>query len=205
MSGCVGATRGFYPHLLLVLVTKLHEMARGTHSPDTSKVWTPSQQGPPHSHASCTVEALKALLTGDGSRMVVTCMEQAGGWRRLVGAHTHLEGVLLLASAMVAHADHHLRGLFADLLPRLRSPDDTQRLTAIAFFTGLLQSWPTARLLREEVILERLRAWQGDPEPTVRWLGLLGLGHLALNRRKIPASAGAARERAAARSPGCAG
>ncbi|XP_032982641.1 maestro heat-like repeat-containing protein family member 6 isoform X2 [Rhinolophus ferrumequinum] len=185
VSGCVGATRGFYPHLLLVLVTKLHEMARGTCSPDTSKVWTPSHQGPPHSHASCTVEALKALLTGDGSRMVVTCMEQAGGWRRLVGAHTHLEGVLLLASAMVAHADHHLRGLFADLLPRLRSADDTQRLTAIAFFTGLLQSWPTARLLQEEVILERLRAWQGDPEPTVRWLGLLGLGHLALNRRKV--------------------
>lgn len=122
--------------------------------------------------------------------MVVTCMEQAGGWRRLVGAHTHLEGVLLLASAMVAHADHHLRGLFADLLPRLRSADETQRLTAIAFFTGLLQSWPTARLLREEVILERLRAWQGDPEPTVRWLGLLGLGHLALNRRKVRSWAG---------------
>lgn len=43
------------------------------------------------------MEALKALLTGDGGRMVVTCMEQAGGWRRLVGARTHLEGVLLLA------------------------------------------------------------------------------------------------------------
>lgn len=51
----------------------------------------------PASHRSCAVEALKALLTGDGGRMVVTCMEQAGGWRRLVGAHTHLEGVLLLA------------------------------------------------------------------------------------------------------------
>ncbi|XP_060054191.1 maestro heat-like repeat-containing protein family member 6 isoform X12 [Erinaceus europaeus] len=87
--------------------------------------------------------------------------------------------------AMVAHADHHLRGLFADLLPRLRSPDYAQRLTAMAFFTGLLQSRPTARLLREEAILERLRAWQGDPEPTVRWLGLLGLGHLALNRGKV--------------------
>lgn len=49
----------------------------------------------------------------------------------------------------------------------------------------LLQSWPTARLLREEVILERLSAWQSDPEPTVRWLGLLGLGHLALNRRQV--------------------
>ncbi|EPY89793.1 hypothetical protein CB1_000074004 [Camelus ferus] len=221
VSGCVGATRGFYPHLLLVLVTQLHEMARGTCSPDTPKVWAPSYQGPPHSHASCTVEALKALLTGDGSRMVVTCMEQAGGWRRLVGAHTHLEGVLLLASAMVAHADHHLRGLFADLLPRLHSTDDAQRLTAMAFFTGVslpprgvvgvtgdsspvqpgltgiasaltLCAPPScyrapapARLLREEVILKRLCTWQGDPEPTVRWLGLLGLGHLALNRRKV--------------------
>ncbi|XP_027949311.1 LOW QUALITY PROTEIN: maestro heat-like repeat-containing protein family member 6 [Eumetopias jubatus] len=185
VSGCVGATRGFYPHLLLVLVTQLHQLARRGHSPDTPKGWAPLHRGPPHSHASCAVEALKALLTGDGGRMVVTCMEQAGGWRRLVGVHTHLEGVLLLASAMVAHADHHLRGLFGSLLPRLRSPDDTQRLTAMAFFTGLLQSRPTARLLREEVILERLRAWQSDPEPTVRWLGLLGLGHLALNRGKV--------------------
>ncbi|XP_020026004.2 maestro heat-like repeat-containing protein family member 6 isoform X6 [Castor canadensis] len=185
VSGCVGATRGFYSHLLLALVTQLHQLARGVRSPDSPKVWSPFRRGPPHSHASCTVEALKALLTGDGGRMVVTCMEQAGGWRRLVGAHTHLEGVLLLASAMVAHADHHLRGLFADLLPRLRSADDSQRLTAMAFFTGLLQSRPTSRLLREEVILERLRTWQGDPEPTVRWLGLLGLGHLALNRGKV--------------------
>ncbi|XP_055288175.1 maestro heat-like repeat-containing protein family member 6 isoform X5 [Moschus berezovskii] len=137
VSGCVGAARGFYPHLLLVLVTQLHELARDTHTPDTAKVWATSHRGPPHSHASCTVEALKALLTGDGGRMVVTCMEQAGGWRRLVGARTHLEGVLLLASALVAHADHHLRGLFADLLPRLRSTDNAQRLTAMAFFTGV--------------------------------------------------------------------
>ncbi|XP_036904745.1 maestro heat-like repeat-containing protein family member 6 isoform X2 [Sturnira hondurensis] len=185
VSGCVGATRGFYPHLLLALVTQLHELAQGPRAPDALEVWAPSHRGPPRSHTSCTVEALKALLTGDGGRMVVTCMEQAGGWRRLVGAHTHLEGVLLLSSAMVAHADHHLRGLFADLLPRLRSTDDTQRLTAMAFFTGLLQSRPTTRLLQEEVILERLRAWQGDPEPTVRWLGLLGLGHLALNHGKV--------------------
>ncbi|KAL0598489.1 Maestro heat-like repeat-containing protein family member 6 [Plecturocebus cupreus] len=185
VSGCVGATRGFYSHLLLALVTQLHELARSPRSPDMPQIWVLSHRGPPHSHASCAVEALKALLTGDGGRMVVTCMEQAGGWRRLVGAHTHLEGVLLLASAMVAHADHHLRGLFADLLPRLRSADERQRLTAMAFFTGLLQSRPTARLLREELILERLLTWQGDPEPTVRWLGLLGLGHLALNRRKV--------------------
>ncbi|XP_007464678.1 PREDICTED: maestro heat-like repeat-containing protein family member 6 [Lipotes vexillifer] len=176
VSGCVGATRGFYSHLLLVLVTQLHELARDPCPTDIPKVWAPSHQGLPYSHASCTVEALKALFTGDGCCMVVTCMERAGGWRRLVGAHTHLEGVLLLASAMVAHADHHLRGLFADLLPQLRSAEDAQRLTAMAIFTGLLQSRPTTRLLREEVILERLCAWQGDPEPTVRWLGLLGLG-----------------------------
>eukprot|EP00071_Canis_lupus_P009824 XP_005628362.2 maestro heat-like repeat-containing protein family member 6 [Canis lupus familiaris] len=194
VSGCVGATRGFYPHLLLVLVTQLHRLARRVRSPDAPKVQAPWHRGPPHSHVSCAVEALKALLTGDGGRMVVTCMEQAGGWRRLVGAHTHLEGVLLLASAMVAHADHHLRGLFGNVLPQLRSPDDTQRLTAMAFFTGLLQSRPTAGLLREESILERLCAWQGDREPTVRWLGLLGLGHLALNRGKVGAG-GRGRER----------
>lgn len=48
VSGCVGATRGFYPHLLLALVTQLHELA---HSPDSPKVWEPCHRGPPHSHA----------------------------------------------------------------------------------------------------------------------------------------------------------
>lgn len=51
VSGCVGATRGFYPHLLLALVTQLHELAQGVHSPDSPKVWEPSHRGPPHSHA----------------------------------------------------------------------------------------------------------------------------------------------------------
>ncbi|XP_027715695.1 maestro heat-like repeat-containing protein family member 6 isoform X2 [Vombatus ursinus] len=180
VSGCVAATRGFYPQVLIALVTQLHQLAWCAHSPQVQvKV-----RGPPPNHASCAVEALKALLNGDGGRMVVTCMEQSGGWRRLIGSRTHLEGVLLLASALVAHADHHLRGLFADLLPRLQSADKARRLTAMAFFTGLLQSQPTARLLRDEAIVQRLTAWQVDPEPTVRWLGLLGLGHLALNRRK---------------------
>ncbi|OWK04353.1 hypothetical protein Celaphus_00016136 [Cervus elaphus hippelaphus] len=184
VSGCVGATRGFYPHLLLVLVTQLHKLAWDAHPPDTPKVWAPSHRGPPHSHASCTVEALKALLTGDGGRMVVTCMEQAGGWRRLVGARTHLEGVLLLASALVAHADHHLRGLFADLLPRLRSTDDAQRLTAMAFFTGvsplpggrvLLRPRAPVRLLSVE-LRPRLPPLLDDARDSVRAsaVGLLG-------------------------------
>lgn len=47
--------------------------------------------------------------------------------------------LLPYSSAMVAHADHHLRGLFADLLPRLRSTNNQQRLTAMAFFTGVSQ------------------------------------------------------------------
>lgn len=51
VSGCVGATRGFYPHLLLALVTQLHELAQGVHSPESPKVWEPSHRGPPHSHA----------------------------------------------------------------------------------------------------------------------------------------------------------
>uniref|UniRef100_A0A6I8NHC0 Maestro heat like repeat family member 6 n=1 Tax=Ornithorhynchus anatinus TaxID=9258 RepID=A0A6I8NHC0_ORNAN len=174
VAGCVGAMRGFYPQMLIALVTQLHQLARCP--PDNLS----KARGPPQSKA-----ALKALLRADGGRMVVTCMEQAGGWERLSGPDTHLEGVLLLASAMVAHADHHLRGLFADLLPLLRSPDATRRLTAMAFFTGLLQSRPTVRLLRAGSILERLGAWQGDPEPSVRWLGLLGLGHMALHAGKV--------------------
>ncbi|PNI46132.1 MROH6 isoform 10, partial [Pan troglodytes] len=52
VSGCVGATRGFYPHLLLALVTQLHKLARSPCSPDMPKIWVLSHRGPPHSHAS---------------------------------------------------------------------------------------------------------------------------------------------------------
>lgn len=54
--------------------------------------------------------------------------------------------LLPFSSAMVAHADHHLRGLFADLLPRLRSTNEPHRLTAMAFFTGVsLLPWSVVR------------------------------------------------------------
>ncbi|XP_032465482.1 maestro heat-like repeat-containing protein family member 6 [Phocoena sinus] len=51
VSGCVGATRGFYPHLLLVLVTQLRELAWDPCPTDIPKVWAPSHQGLPYSHA----------------------------------------------------------------------------------------------------------------------------------------------------------
>lgn len=37
--------------LLLLLVTQLHQLARGVRAPGSPKVWGPSQRGPPPSHA----------------------------------------------------------------------------------------------------------------------------------------------------------
>lgn len=85
------------------------------HAPGRSRGWASALRTltPCRPPRSCAVEALKALLTGDGGRMVVTCMEQAGGWRRLVGAHTHLEGVLLLARCWGQGAGVAVRGSLA--------------------------------------------------------------------------------------------
>ncbi|XP_033275958.2 maestro heat-like repeat-containing protein family member 6 isoform X7 [Orcinus orca] len=194
VSGCVGATRGFYPHLLLVLVTQLHELARDPCPTDIPKVWAPSHQGLPYSHASCTVEALKALFTGDSCCMVVTCMEQAGGWRRLGGAHTHLEGVLLLASAMVAHADHHLRGLFA-------APAAQRGRRTAPHGYGLLQ-----RTVAEPAH-HTASAGGGHPGPALRLAGRprahrAPAGPAGPRPPGAEPQEGASREHAAARAPG---
>ncbi|XP_053876601.1 maestro heat-like repeat-containing protein family member 6, partial [Malaclemys terrapin pileata] len=183
---CIGAMRGFYPQLFLALLTQVHYLVNlPGYSEVTRRECGQQNRLTTANHVSCAVEALKALLIRDRKEIVLPWMEKVGGWDLLSSAEGYLEGVLLLARAMITHASHHLSGLLANTIPNLRTEDEEKTLTAMAFFAGLLRSKSVTKLLPKRTILGRLEEWRIDPRPTVRWLSRHGLGNMALHRQKV--------------------
>ncbi|XP_067416148.1 maestro heat-like repeat-containing protein family member 6 [Emydura macquarii macquarii] len=183
---CIGAMRGFYPQLFLALLTQVHYLVSlPGYTEITRRESSQQNRLTTASHVSCAVEALKALLIRDRKEIVLPWMEKVGGWVLLSSAEGYLEGVLLLARAVVAHASHHLSGFLANTIPNLRTEDEEESLTAMAFFVGLLRSKSVTKLLPKCNILGKLEEWRIDPRPTVRWLSLHGLGNMALHRQKL--------------------
>ncbi|KAH0624522.1 hypothetical protein JD844_032092 [Phrynosoma platyrhinos] len=108
------------------------------------------------SYISCTMEALKALIKREKTPQ--TCFTSlTGSWDLLSSPENYLEGVLLLARALVKHH----RGL------------------DYAVFTKLLSSESTYTVLQKHYILGLLKNWQTDSSATYRWLSLNGLGNVA--------------------------
>ncbi|EMP30362.1 hypothetical protein UY3_12515 [Chelonia mydas] len=137
---CIGAMRGFYPQLFLALLTQVHYLVSlPGYTEVTRRECGQQNRLTTASHVSCAVEALKVLLIRDRKEIVLPWMEKVGGWDLLSTAEGYLEGVLLLARAMVTHASHHLSGLLANTIPNLRIEDEEKTLTAMAFFTGVKQ------------------------------------------------------------------
>ncbi|XP_039378621.1 maestro heat-like repeat-containing protein family member 6 isoform X3 [Mauremys reevesii] len=183
---CIGAMRGFYPQLFLALLTQVHYLVSlPGYTEVTRRECGQQNRLTTANHVSCAVESLKTLLIRDRKEIVLPWMEKVGGWDLLSSAEGYLEGVLLLARAMVTHSSYHLSGLLASTIPNLHTEDEERKLTAIAFFTGLLRSKSVTKLLPKRTILGRLEEWRIDPRPTVRWLSLHGLGNMALHRQKV--------------------
>ncbi|XP_044861965.1 maestro heat-like repeat-containing protein family member 6 isoform X2 [Mauremys mutica] len=183
---CIGATRGFYPQLFLALLTQVHYLVSlPGYTEVTRRECGQQNRLTTANHVSCAVESLKTLLIRDRKEIVLPWMEKVGGWDLLSSAEGYLEGVLLLARAMVTHSSYHLSGLLASTIPNLHTEDEERKLTAIAFFAGLLRSKSVTKLLPKRTILGRLEEWRIDPRPTVRWLSLHGLGNMALHRQKV--------------------
>ncbi|EMP38858.1 hypothetical protein UY3_03898 [Chelonia mydas] len=132
----------------------------------------------------CAVEALKAVIKREKSSLMQS-VSLAGGWDLLSVPETYLEGVLLLARAIVKHHRSLDFAVFTKVSPLLHHGDDKQKLTAMALFTELLSTESTYVTLKQQYILGHLKNWHIDPSPTVRWLGLLGLGNVALHLQKV--------------------
>ncbi|XP_053161066.1 maestro heat-like repeat-containing protein family member 6 isoform X2 [Hemicordylus capensis] len=135
-------------------------------------------------HMSCAVKTLRILIQQDGNVSEPVWTKEMEIWGRLRTKEDYLEGVLLLASAMVKHG-HPVISLLAEIIPKLQSEDEERNLTIKALFAGFLCSQSVSDLLPYEKILSILEEWQTDPRPTVRWLSLYGIGNLALHDQQV--------------------
>ncbi|XP_074839248.1 maestro heat-like repeat-containing protein family member 6 [Carettochelys insculpta] len=175
---CTVPMGAFFVSVLIFLIIQLHYLVS---LPEVVCGWEDKFQT--SSFVSCAVEALKAVVKREKSSLMLS-VSLAGGWDLLSMPDTYLEGVLLLARAIVEY--HHSLdfAVFTKVAPLLHHGDDKQKLTAMALFTGLLSTESTYVTLKQLYILGHLKNWHIDPSPTVRWLALLGLGNVALHMQK---------------------
>ncbi|XP_060091063.1 maestro heat-like repeat-containing protein family member 6 [Heteronotia binoei] len=165
----------FYVSVIIFLVIQLHYLVN---FPDAEYGIEESLKT--SSYISCTVEALKAVIKREKNSWMCF-MSLAGGWDLLSSPENYLDGVLLLARAIVKHYRGLDYAVFTKVIPLLHHGDDKQKLTAMAFFTALLSSESTYTVLQKNYILGLLKNWNTDPNPTYRWLSLHGMGNVALH------------------------
>ncbi|KAL8191341.1 UNVERIFIED_CONTAM: hypothetical protein K2H54_072312 [Gekko kuhli] len=130
------------------------------------------------------METLKLLLLRMGCRYEVTFMEKEKGWAMLQSARDQLQGVTLLARAMLHFACPEITRILDLLFSLLHKCSEKSTPTAIAFFVELLH-YQEIDHLPEDQILDSLEEWTRHPGPEVRSLGLRGLGILAIHPEKV--------------------
>ncbi|KAF7252755.1 Maestro heat-like repeat-containing protein family member 6 [Varanus komodoensis] len=170
---CKIPMNSFYVSVIIFLVIQLHYLM------NCSNVECGPEDIPnTSSYISCAMEALKALVKREKTPQ--TCFTSlTGSWNLLSSPENYLEGVLLLARALVKHHRGLDYAVFTKVIPLLHHGDATQKLTAMAFFTALLSSESTYTVLQKHYILGLLKNWQSDSSSTYRWLSLHGMGNVA--------------------------
>ncbi|XP_016847787.2 maestro heat-like repeat-containing protein family member 6 [Anolis carolinensis] len=170
---CKVPMNSFYVSVIIFLVIQLHYLV------DCSDIdYGQEEILQTSSYISCTMETLKALVKRETtSRACFASL--TGSWDLLSSPENYLEGVLLLARALVKHHRGLDYAVFTKVIPLLHHGDDKQKLTAMAFFTALLSSESTYTVLQKHYSLGLLKNWLADSSATYRWLSLHGMGNVA--------------------------
>ncbi|KAG8515464.1 LOW QUALITY PROTEIN: Maestro heat-like repeat family member 5 [Galemys pyrenaicus] len=133
---------------------------------------------------STSLEALKSLLSTTGHWQDFAHLELQSAWALLAAAHTYLQGVGLLARAMVQNRCRQIRAVTAQLLPQLQSPAERERKAAIVILTEFLYSPDVLEVLPKEEALTLLTRSLWDPNLEVRVWSLRGLGNILFHPEK---------------------
>ncbi|XP_061485660.1 maestro heat-like repeat-containing protein family member 6 [Rhineura floridana] len=170
---CKVPMNSYYVSVIIFLVIQLHYLMNCSDTEGGQEDILKTSN-----YISCTMEALKALVKREKTPQ--TCFTSlTGSWDLLSSPENYLEGVLLLARALVKHHRGLDYAVFTKVIPLLHHGDDKQKLTAMAFFTALLSSESTYTVLQKHYILGLLKNWQTDSSSTYRWLSLHGMGNVA--------------------------
>ncbi|KAM6147843.1 protein MROH8 [Erethizon dorsatum] len=173
------ATFRLFPQLLVTLLIQIHHSIGLTMSDVAipSGLYTEQKISTEVTPLCFAMQATKTLLLRALCRWEFDIMEKNKGWTLLEGEDCHLQGVFLLANALLER--NHLlacRILYL-LVPLLNRGNDKHKLTSAGFFVELLQS-PVARRLPSIYSLARLKDWLHHGNKLFRIVALRGLHNL---------------------------
>ncbi|XP_047396537.1 protein MROH8 isoform X2 [Sciurus carolinensis] len=168
-----------FPQLLMTLLIQIHHSIGLT----MSDVAIPSglhieQEVSTEVTPLCfAVQATKTLLLRTLCWQEFNIMEKNKGWTLLEEKDCHLQGISLLANALLERNQLLAHKVMYLLVPFLNRGNDKHKLTSAGFFVELLQS-PVARRLPSTYSTARLKDWLNHENDTFKILALKGLCNL---------------------------
>ncbi|XP_052040086.1 protein MROH8 isoform X6 [Apodemus sylvaticus] len=171
-----------FPQLLMTLLIQIHHSIGLT----MSDVSIPSglyaeQEIPTEVTPLCfAIQATKTLLLRTLCWQEFSIMEKNGGWTLLKG-EGHLQGVFLLANALMERSRLFAYKIMYLLVPLINRGNDKHKLTSAGFFVELLKS-PMARRLPRLYSTTRLKTWLNEESELFRIIALRGLHNLVRHR-----------------------
>ncbi|GAB5569217.1 protein MROH8 isoform X1 [Prionailurus iriomotensis] len=176
------ATFRLFPQLLMTLLIQIHHSIGLTMSDVAvpSGLYTEQEM----SSQIFAIQATKTLLLRTLCWQEFNIMEKNKGWTLLEGKDGHLQGISLLANALLERNHLFANKIMYLLVPLLNRGNDKHKLTSAGFFVELLQS-PVARRLPSIYSIARLKDWLHHGNNVFKTLALKGLRYLTRHQEMI--------------------
>ncbi|XP_072800287.1 protein MROH8 isoform X2 [Vicugna pacos] len=173
------ATFRLFPQLLMTLLIQIHHSIGLTMSDVAipSGLYTDQEMSSEVTPLCFAIQATKTLLLRTFCWQEFNIMEKNKGWALLEGKDCHLQGVSLLANALLERNHFLAHKVMYLLVPLLNRGNDKHKLTSAGFFVELLQS-PVARRLPSIYSVARLKDWLLHGNKLFKVLALRGLHYL---------------------------
>ncbi|XP_006874797.1 PREDICTED: maestro heat-like repeat-containing protein family member 7 [Chrysochloris asiatica] len=173
------ATFRLFPQLLMTLLIQIHHSISLTMSDVAipSKLYTDQEVSSEVTPLCFAIQATKTLLLRTLCWQEFSIMEKNKGWTLLEGKDCHLQGVSLLANALLEKNHVLAHKVMYLLVPLLNRGNDKHKITSAGFFVELLQS-PVARRLPSIYSVARLKDWLHHGNNVFRVLALRGVCYL---------------------------
>ncbi|XP_076707937.1 protein MROH8 isoform X1 [Callospermophilus lateralis] len=168
-----------FPQLLMTLLIQIHHSIGLTMSDVNipSGLYSEQEVSTEVTPLCFAIQATKSLLLRTLCWQEFHIMEKNKGWTLLEEKDLHLQGISLLANALLERNQLLAHKVMYLLVPFLNRGNDKHKLTSAGFFVELLQS-PVARRLPNKYSTARLKDWLNHEDQAFRILALRGLCNL---------------------------
>ncbi|XP_051852726.1 maestro heat-like repeat-containing protein family member 7 [Antechinus flavipes] len=168
----------FYPWLYMALLSLISFLVFEEGSKNL-----PKQPGMPEwlNPVSCTIEALKTLISSAGYGYQVSFMQYHKTWKLLADPEGYLDGIALVAKSMIIRSCWHIRPIVSLIFNILNGIEVGSSVTALAIFTELLRNTEVAAMT-DETIIELLINFVQKNEPVTQQLVLKAAGNFGTHK-----------------------